>query len=207
MSHRVDPTFRAALDREFAGSDLEAHPSTIFGLAPDFRLAYVNPAWHAFAEANAGQPAIGRDWPLGACYFDAIPEPLLPFYRALFERAAAVDAAPHPITHAYECSSAAIQRFFVMQIFSLPGAAGFLVVNSLRNDGPALHPEHMPILSQYAGADGLVRQCAHCRRIQSANDEARWDWVSAWVERPLLTTSHALCGICFLHYYPNGMMR
>lgn len=175
----------------------------MFGVWRDFRLAYFNRAWDAFAEANGGQPAIRRDWDLGACYFDAIPEPLLRFYRDLFERAAAPGAGLRPITHAYECSSAEILRRFVMQIFALPEQAGFVVVNSPVIEAPQTRQAHPPLLARYVDRNGLVHQCSHCRRMQSAEDPAVWEWVPAWVERPQVATSHSLCAICLAHYYPG----
>ena len=56
-----------------AGFDLDAlarQPDTIIGLDADLRLAFLNPAWFAFAEANGGGPAIARDWGLGRCVLD-----------------------------------------------------------------------------------------------------------------------------------------
>jgi len=56
--------FRDAL-RRYRIAELEEHAGAIYGLTPDFRLAYMNPAWFRFAEVNGGEPRISTergDW-------------------------------------------------------------------------------------------------------------------------------------------------
>jgi len=205
MSSRCHPDFAPLLTRVFSRQEVDQHPATIFGLWPDLTLAYTNRGWDEFAGENGGQPAIEREWNLGARYFDAIAEPLRPYYRTLLTRAPDPGAALHPVSHQYECSSASTFRMFNMQVYVLPERAGYVVVNSLvvqRAQDPREREPHAPDPHRYTDAEGLIHQCCHCRRVQYVGERTRWDWVPAWVARSPREASHTICSICFDYYYP-----
>lgn len=136
MPAHIDANFAARLAPHFRLEELERYPATVFGLWPDFRLAYLNPAWTAFADVNGGQPSVTSTWGLGTRYLDAIAEPLRPFYERLLARAPEPGASLHPVSHQYECSSATLFRKFSMQVYALPEGAGFVIVNSLLVETP-----------------------------------------------------------------------
>lgn len=171
-------------------------------LWPDFRIAYVNPAWDTFAERNGGLPTIRERWDIGANYLEAIALPLRPFYRHLLDTAPDSLATLHPATHDYECSSAETYRLLNLQVFTLQDRAGFVLVHSLRVERPHADREVVSTgLGDYLDANGLLHQCSHCRRVQSAADPGRWDWVPLWITNPPEFVSHSLCPPCFDYYY------
>ena len=117
MMSRLDPEFTALLSPRFQLAELERHASSIFGLWPDLRLAYVNPAWVAFANGNCGQPSIDQKWGLGSHYLDAIAEPLRPFYVGLLDSSPDPQQSRAPVSHVYECSNAELYRTFRQILF------------------------------------------------------------------------------------------
>lgn len=204
MIPRSRETFATLLSPHFRLQDLEESSATIFGLWADFSLAYMNPAWEAFATSNDGQPQVATEWGLGASYFNAIAAPLRPFYLQLFHSAPDAGASQHPVGHVYECSSATVYRRFSMQVYALPERNGFVVINSLVVESPhdpGTRVPHNPARSHYENEDGLILQCAHCRLVKAVSDPFRWDWVPAWVDVSPPATSHGLCPLCFEYYY------
>lgn len=187
---------------------LESHVGAVYGLWPDLTLAYLSPSWFRFAAENGGE-AIAERWRLGRRVLDAVPGVLFDFYRRFYadRLAKAWIKTPHPPVHLYECSSATTFRRFAMHLYSLKHGAGLLVVNSLLVDVPH-DPAHAPAspfaAAAYVHRDGLVHQCAHCRRVQTAAAPARWDWVPQWVEAPPVPVSHTLCRACLDSYYPGS---
>jgi len=205
MTSRCDPRFEPLLERHFSREALDRHPGSVLGLWHDLRVAFYNTAWIRFAEENDGLPAIDAKWGLGARYLDAIAAPLRPFYADLFAAASDSEDVVHPARHEYECSSAETYRRFVMDVHVLPGRTGYVVVNTLAEEHPhdaRRREPRPPDPALYRGEDGLIRQCAHCRRIRRA-DEARWDWVPEWVDRHPGNVTHGVCEICFDYYYPR----
>jgi len=198
-----------AFGAHLAGFDLaalDAQESTIVGVDRALSIGYLNAAWFRFARANGGEPAISERWGLGASIWSAIPAPLQPFYRDLFDAALAANHAPaHPSTHEYECSSAEVYRRLVLAVYRLPGACGLLLVHSSRVErpqDPRERPAQAPDLSRYSHADGMIRQCSHCRRVQLAADSGEWHWIPDWVRSCPGNTSHGLCPVCLDYYYP-----
>ncbi len=204
MRNRLNDRFDKLLHPYFSLEALEKSSAIVFGLWPDYRLAYFSPAWVKFAEENGGQPQIAGQWGLGSNYFDAIPEPLQLFYRRLLNDTPDAGATMHPPTHLYECSSPALFRKFSMQVYSLRDRAGYIVVNSLVVEAPhdpVSRAPHEADYSEYLDDRGLIVQCSHCRLTRHARSPERWDWVPEWVECSPANTSHGLCEMCFNYYY------
>ncbi|HCS12653.1 MAG: hypothetical protein COS82_03700 [Zetaproteobacteria bacterium CG06_land_8_20_14_3_00_59_53] len=67
----VDPAFRHLIDGK-GWPHLEAAESSVYGIWPDFRLAYCNPAWFRIASREQGEPAISQCWHIGASILDAM---------------------------------------------------------------------------------------------------------------------------------------
>jgi hypothetical protein len=194
----------AALDR----SVLAAHPASIVAVDSRLDIRYANPAWFHFAAENGGEPDISQHWGLGVNLMDAIPEPLVGFYRELFDRALRSHAphSLHPLTHEYECSSPDRFRRFSMAIYPMRDATGLLLVHSLRVEAPIESTQgffESTRTEDYVASDGLVRQCACCRRIRSVRDRNQWHWIRAWVRECIASVSHTVCPVCATHYYPG----
>ena len=206
LAARSEAGFLAQLRAQFDLEALERHPWPVAGLDGAGVIVYVNPAWSRFARDNGAGDAVDRHWSLGADYFAAVAEPLRDFYRELVASAPGTHETLKPRVHEYECSSAAACRRFALQVFALTEQGGRVLVHSQLVEhahDPATHAPAPPELARYSGTDGLVRQCAHCRRV-ARNDEAhRWDWVPAWVSRPPRHTTHTVCAVCYGYYYPG----
>lgn len=203
---RCDPEFEPLLLPHFLRDQLDRHAGTVFGLWRDTRLAYMNEAWFKFAAANGGQPTIGRHWGLGAQYFNCIPPILRRFYEDLLACAREPGKSSLPVSHEYECSSAAVVRVFRMHVYTLPHRAGYIVVNSLvveRPHNPVERPPGVADPATYTSSEGVIRQCSHCRRVERVTGSEGWDWVPRWVEHSPPGVTHAVCPICFEYYYPE----
>jgi hypothetical protein len=192
----VDPAFRPLL----AAFDLEAFDrdeSSIYGMWPDTRLAYVNAAYQRFAVSEGG-PRACVDGTLGVRVIDTVLPVLRPFYEQLYARAR---ASAEPITHRYDCHSPELERKYDLRLFSLGGGQGLLAVHALVLSRPhAVTADAM--LARYAAKpSGLVIQCAHCRRVERANERGRWDLVPEYVARSPERTSHGLCRLCAEYHW------
>ena len=209
-THRVDPAFADLAGRCFNWDDLEQHPWPAAGLWPDGTIAYVNPAWSVFAHANGGGSAVDSHWSLGANYFAAITDSLRPFFADLLKNAPTTQQSLAPYTHEYECSSADDFRRFALQIFALPDKRGYMLVHSLLVAAPhsiTTHPIAAPDLQHYETEDGVIKQCAHCRRVERRSRVGHWDWVPAWIKHPPACISHTICALCDAFYYSHLASR
>ena len=190
-----DPDFLPLLDG-FQLSVLQRDPGTIYGLWPDLRLAYTNSGWSQFAAENGGEPAISQNWGLGADITRAIAEPLRPCFQECYGQCLRED---RPWVHMYECSTPAVYRAFQMKVFPLRRSAGLLVINSLKVVAAMQRPCEAPLEQRYRDGNGLILQCAHCRRVRPL--DGQWDWVADWVKRPPPKTSHGICEVCVAYYF------
>ncbi|MCL5270145.1 MAG: hypothetical protein M1457_06265 [bacterium] len=186
----------------FDPGKLDADPSTISGLWPDGRLAFMNQAWFDFAAANGGEPDISTRFGLGVSVLTACPPPLDEYYRVLYRR---VIETSQPADHDYECSSPDAYRLYHERIHSIAGGQGLMIIHSLvveRPHDPRERPANVPIDSVYRGSQGLAKQCGHCRRFQRHDYPLQWDWIPDWVRNPPHLVSHGLCEFCLRIYYP-----
>ncbi len=205
LGARLAVGFAARLAPHFLLEQLELHPASIFGLAPDGKLAYVNPAWVRFAQENG---AVGYGMPqrwIGHRYLDVIAEPLRTFYSELFELAPRAGSTLQPVSHVYECSSPEMFRQFAMKVYGLANG-GHVVINTLVSSRPHDIRERVPRAPDralYQSAEGMILQCAHCRLIRRA-DRTSWDWIPAWIVKMPVNTSHGVCEVCLEYYYPHS---
>jgi hypothetical protein len=197
----MTPAFGALL----ASFDLDAlaqRSDTIFGLDADLRLAFFNPAWFAFADANGGAPAVTRDWGLGRCVLDACPDVIREFYAHALT---AVLQQDRRWDHDYECSSPDLKRIMRLSAYPLRGRQGLLVVNALVVEAPIEASATSRAVfdpAVYADGHGIVHQCANCRKVRRTNGSRQWDWVPALVAGRHPMISHDLCELCLDFYYP-----
>jgi hypothetical protein len=155
----------------------------------------MNRAWNDFHAANGGQPQ--AKWKLGANAMDAVPVVLRAFYREQF---AEVLRQHRPWEHVYECSSPGAVRQFHMMAFPLTGRQGLLIIHSLQYEAPRnATSDQAPRF--YAGDDGRIWQCSHCRRVREPADERRWDWVPSLVRATHQAAAQTLCPPCRAYYY------
>ncbi len=205
---RCSPGFERLLE-PFSLDELERHAGTIYGMWPDFRLAYFNPAWVWFTQENGADPRVASEGYLGTPVLEVTPKVLKPFYAELFRSCLnGTGEGNRPPQHRYECSSAGLFREYVMTLYRLRGAAGLLSVHSLViecSHDPSERIPRDPDTRELMDGDGLIHQCTHCRRVKHQTEPDRWDWVPAWVERVPRQSSHTLCHFCLQQYYvePN----
>ncbi|MCC6207152.1 MAG: hypothetical protein IT488_03220 [Gammaproteobacteria bacterium] len=199
------PDFAPLLER-FDRKALDNNSGTVYGVWPDFTLAYANSEWFRFAAKNGCDMTSAAGSPLGGVILDAVSADLQPYYRSLFALAGIRDPRISvPLCHEYDCSSPTEYRRFAMHIYSLDDLKGYLVINSLliqRPHAPGI-AVRAPGDEEYVDMNGFFCQCSHCRRFRRNGPTERWDWIPQWVERQPSRTSHGLCRICFDYYYPK----
>lgn len=187
----VDPAFLPLL-ASFDLDALDRDEAAIYGMWPDTRLAYVNTGYQHFATRERG-PHDCVEGRLGARVLDIVLPPLRPFYQRLYARALASDV---PITHRYDCHSPTLERRYDMRLFRLGEAEGILAFNTLVLSRPHAETAEAQIARYAAPPHGIVKQCAHCRRVERSHERGHWDLVPEYVERSPAGTSHGLCGLC-----------
>lgn len=179
---------------------LEAEPESAYLVSASFDVTYTNAGWDHFAVANGG-PDLARSPRNRANILAAIDAPLRPFYEAAFSR---LLAGGEPWTHVYECSSVRVFRAFAMHVYGLPEGSGLMVTNGLlveRPHTPATHVAREADSQSYISREGLITQCAHCRRVRRSDLKGAWDWVPVWVQELPKNVSHGLCPPCFHYHY------
>ncbi len=183
---------------------LEAETSVVFGLSADFAIAYVNPAWDRFAEANGGTGALRGAGLLGKPLGDALSNSVRTFFCEHYRLAL---REGRPWEHLFECSSPEQYREFLLTAFPLVDQKGLLVVSSLRVEVPHDRTKCAPIAALYRDERQVFHQCAHCRRMRRNDAAQSWDWVPAWVASPPPHTSHGLCSACTGFYYADSVLE
>ncbi len=179
---------------------LENNPNTIYGLSRDLTLNYFNPGWFQFARDNNGEPAISESFTLGTHIGDAITGDARDYYIDVFKSVLRTGNSWH---HTYECSSPSLLRKFYQTVYALDKRKGLLIVNSLVKEEPHDVNNRKPsaaIETVYRQANGFIRQCCNCRRVQRADDPEVWDWVPSWVGKLPERVTHSFCVICFDFY-------
>jgi hypothetical protein len=206
LTGRCHPGFHNILER-FDPLQVETHASSVYGMWKDFTLAYVNPAWMEFARDNNGEPQISREWNLGRNMMDAVSSPLQRFFENFFHDSLRTEGDQmHPRQLVYECSSDRVFRQFQMTVYPVPRQEGWLVVNALLRESPhslTLQRTHKLLDWEYVDSNGIIHQCAHCRKTKHVREANRWDWIPEWVKTVPSGTSHDLCHFCLEYFYPS----
>ena len=180
---------------------LENDPNSIFGLATDLTLNYLNPGWFNFARDNDGEPAISARFILGSYIGDAMAGPARGYYLEIFQGILATGKVWH---HDYECSSPEKYRIYHQSVYPLYKKNGLIIVNSLVKEQPhdaRTRKPRSPVKENYLQETGFITQCSNCRRVQRASRQDVWDWVPAWIKKMPENTSHTFCPICYEYYY------
>jgi hypothetical protein len=204
---RCDPSF-ARLLADFYRQPLDQADDVIYGVWPDLTLAYSNARWARFAVENDGADVLTR-WGLGSSVRSAFGPDLYPFYTKAFGE---VLATAKIWQHVYTCPSPRQMRWFNMRVLPL-GTEGLLVCHALVSAVEIARPRgRRPAAAPYRNDNGMVVQCAHCRRIEVAAAQparsaeaasADWHHVPAFIERPPPRTTHGLCPICFVYHFKS----
>lgn len=200
------------LQAKLAGSGfmvplLESDPAVIYGLEPDFRIFYCNPAWDRFAAKNGGRN-VDSEAARGVSVLDVTPEALRSFYEDAY---LTVQLQRKPWEHDFECSSPEMYRAFRMRVFPLRASA-LLVENSLLIE--RLHGADREAVAanaaQYVDENGILTMCCHCRRTRRLASEKpfeTWDWVPEFIVNAPGSVSHGLCRMCYAYFYPRTKSR
>lgn len=201
---RIPDAWSALLSSHFDVDALEHHQGAIYAVSADWRLVYMNGAWSRFAAENDGEPAISAHYGRGASLLDA----LTPEYRAFYEaHYLACRQSGRVWRHEYDCSSPTVHRRFQQLAYPLPDDA-LLIVNSCLVELPVgVTPPDADSACAYRDVNGLIHQCAHCRRVSASADAMRWDWVPAWAADIPRSASHTFCPTCAGFYYPPSRRR
>jgi hypothetical protein len=198
---RCDPSFERLL-AGFYRQPLDQGDDVIYGVWPDLTLAYSNARWTRFAIENDGADVLRR-WPLGASVRSAFGPALDPFYTRAFGEVLATGTIWQ---HTYTCPSPLQMRWFNMRALPL-GSEGLLVCHSLVSAADIAGPRRRrPSAAPYRDANGMVTQCAHCRRVQVATAqlaEPDWHHVPAFIKLAPPRTTHSLCPICFMYHFKS----
>jgi hypothetical protein len=170
------------------GELLESDDSA-YVLSHDLRLVAVNAGFRRFASQN-GADGLGER-SLGLAMASVIGPVLSGFYLAGFKRA--LLTGQH-WEHDYECSSGELFRLCRMLVQPVDGGA-LVVVHSVRFETPHTREVRAPEAARYV-ANGQVRMCAHCRRVEETLLHERWDWVPAYLRAEASMRRYCLCPTC-----------
>lgn len=204
MTYLITPHFEEVLGSLRLDS-LNNLKSTVYGLDSDFNISYLNPEWFSFADQNGDKKFVHDEWSLGRNIFDCIPKVLEPFYRSLYNTILdEKNSTVAPKQSEYECSSPTLYRHFAMHLYSM-GKEGIIVVNSLLVDEPhakqSSSEQHVFKDENYIDKNGILHQCANCRRIVNLTNQGQWDWIPKFISNIYPKTSHGICSICMKYYY------
>lgn len=189
----MTPSF---LSEAFDLSLLDRDGATLVAIDEHHTIRWFNQAWTKFARANDGKAVLER-FSVGASYVDAIGAPLRDFYEAAFRTAV---HSGKVFEHEYDCSSPELARVFHLR--ALPTRdRGLLIEHSLLVEQPLPPQEATPFQrTAYVGDNGLILQCANCRRVKRGDGSA-WDWLPTFARRRDLDVSHGICPTCVAYYW------
>ena len=191
---RIRPEFLRALSRTIDLARLEESKSTIFGLGPELRLAYYNPAWLEYAAKN-GAPSLSQSWPLGRSLLAVLPPPIRAFY---VEGYASALGSGCSFRAQYFAHTPHRLRTMSMEAQPLAGRAGLIVTHSLVSEAPLIGGR--PPDDKRFRREGRLDQCTWCRAFRSC--EESWDQVPQWLVLPPPQVRASLCPACAIILQP-----
>jgi hypothetical protein len=195
---RIRPEFLRALGRTVDLARLEDSHHSIFGLTPELRLAYYNPAWLEHA-AMGGAPRFAESWPLGRAVLAAVPTVLRSFY---LEGYGAALAGGRPWEAEYLSPTPYRLKRHLMRVVPLPARAGLLVFNLQIADEPQQGGQPADE-RRFRHADGRLRQCASCRGFAPQAQPTQWLLVPSWLVLPPPRVTTLLCPPCAERHRPR----
>ncbi len=189
---RIRPDFLRSLRRTVDLARLEESRHTIFGLTPELRLAYFNPAWLEFAATN-GAPRLASDCALGHAVMSAVPAPLKKFYLDGYASALSTGRC---WLSGYQAPTPRRMQSWLQRVEPLASSDGLLVTHMLVSDLPHQVAGHAPDPRRYRHPDGRLRQCATCRAFSPSGQPSEWELVPSWLALPPPRVSVELCFRC-----------
>lgn len=191
----IDPAFIRSIDYLDLKSISESR-DVIYIVDDKLVLRAFNDAWVDFAGNNGGESVL-TNYPLGAAITQAFPAELKHFFITAYKK---VLKGGQPFHHECECSSAHTFRRLHQSVYSLLDARGLVISNHFVVECD--HTEKPREFSgRFADENGLVTQCANCRKLRDPRNPNVWVWVPSAVEKIPDRTSHGICPRCFDYYF------
>lgn len=171
-------------------------------------IRFVNPAWDRFARENGGVPGALGSAVLGTTFLDhVVGDEVREHHAKILERALAGQGWSG-VVQLGECNSPTearlvASRFERVLSGSKEDPVGIAAVYTILTARPLaeVHPTVEAEEAAYRGPNGLLVQCACCRRVQCAADPDRWDLLPRLIESPARMVTHGLCDLCVQLYY------
>jgi hypothetical protein len=171
-------------------------------------IRFVNEGWDRFARENGGAPRALGAAVIGTPWLDhVVGDEVRAHHARLLERARAGQGWGG-VVHLGECNTPTEARLVVSRferVLSGPKGepVGIAAVYTVLTARPMaeVHPPVEADEAAYRRPDGLLVQCACCRRVQSPEDPGRWDLLPRLVELPARRVTHGLCDLCVRLYY------
>lgn len=172
-------------------------------------IRFVNEAWDRFARENGGAPRALGAAVVGTRWLDHLSgDEVRVLHARLLERALAGQGWSG-VVQLGECNTPTEARLVASRFERVLSRrdgepVGIAAVHTVLTSRPMAeaHPPVEADASAYRRQDGLLVQCACCRRVQSPADPRRWDLVPRLVASPAPLVTHGLCELCVHLYYP-----
>jgi hypothetical protein len=194
----LSAAFREALDRE---------PGIVAVLDQDGTIGYLNWAWDETARRDLLPASCLSGAVLGQRYLDYCVGELKPHLARAFEQSAQAEARNRSVFMHGECNTPTYYRKLTTRISALwtrglTASSGYIVQNDVINAGQlgGRYPLVEHPLEAWRDADGIIVQCACCRRVRSQKT-ALWEMSVALLVQSAERTSHGLCELCIESYY------
>jgi hypothetical protein len=198
---RIRTEFLRALGRTIDLARLEESHHTIFGLTPELRLAYYNPAWLELA-AMSGALRMAESWALGRAVLAAVPVVLRSHY---VDGYAAAMASGRAWETEYLSPTPHRLKRHLMRVVPLPARSGLLVFNLELSDTRHGESAHPPDDRRFRHGDGRLHQCASCRQFAPAAQPDRWLFVPSWLVASPPGVTSQLCPACAAELQPAAL--
>jgi hypothetical protein len=171
-------------------------------------IRFVNPAWDRFASENGGAPGALGAAVVGTAFLDHVAGHEVRAHHArLLERALAGQGWSG-VVQLGECNSPTEARLIAARFErvlsgSVEKPVGIAAVYTILTARPLAEAYRTMEAEEaaYRGPNGLLVQCACCRRVQFAADPDRWDLLPRLIESPAEMVTHGLCDLCVQLYY------
>jgi hypothetical protein len=176
------------------------------------RFLFVNDAWQRLPP-DAGGPVLAGAPLVGASFLDAERQPAIrAAWQAALAEVLAGRALPRVLASEWnDGETARLLSTRLEPVEAADGVVGVIVRRTVARERPVA--EVYAIGSRedgaYAGDDGLIAQCACCRRVRCGAEPSRWEFVPRLALRPA-DAARELCDLCAeLHVglAPEALLR